>query len=159
MLAEKNRDERAAFAVRLSHRGHKIVINLLARIGLTALLFSYVFPALFGATIHFTGSFWPDAVLYGAVFAGVCFLFDLVIAFAIDLFGFLTLGIGYVLAGLFLLFGFWLIPAIQLQVFAHYFPDVFSIADWGHAILAGFLIMYVNWLTKPTARKQSRPSQ
>ena len=135
------------------------MINLLARIGLTALLFSYVFPALFGASIHFTGSFWPDAVLYGAVFAGVCFLFDLLIAFAIDLFGFLTLGLGYLLAGLFLLFGFWLIPAIQLQVFAHYFPDVFSIADWGHAILAGFLIMYVNWLTKPTARKQSRPSK
>lgn len=132
------------------------MFNLPARIGLTALLFSYIFPALFGAHVHFAGNFWPDAVLYGAVFAGVCFLFDLVIAFLIDLFGILTLGLGYILAGLFLLFGFWLIPAIQLQVFAHYFPHVFGITDWGHAILAGFLIMFVNWLTKPDSPARNR---
>jgi len=135
------------------------VINLLARIGLTALLFTYIFPALFGASVHFSGSLWPDAVLYGAVFAGVCFLFDLIIGFAINVFGIATLGLGYIVAGLFLLFGFWLIPAIQLQVFAHYFPHVFSISDWGHAILAGFLIMFVNWLTKPAARTQNPASK
>lgn len=134
------------------------MINLLARIGLTALLFSYVFPALFGASVHFNGSFWPDAVLYGAVFAGVCYLLDWVIAIAVTFFGIATAGLGFLLFGLFMLFGFWFIPAIQLQVFAHYFPNVFTVDGWGSAILAGLLIMFVNWLTKPSAPARSRPS-
>lgn len=126
------------------------MFNLIARIGLTAILFSFIFPFFFGANVHFNGNFWPDAILYSAVFAGVCWLFDLVIGFAIKVFAVATLGIGAILVVLFMIFGFWLIPAIQLQVFAHFFPDVFTISGWGSAILAGLVLMVTNWLTKPS---------
>lgn len=131
------------------------MIKLIARIGLTAILFSFIFPFLFGANVQFNGNFWPDAIIYAAVFAGVCWLFDVVISFAIKVFAIATLGIGAILVGLFFLFGFWLIPAIQLQVFAHYFPDVFSISGWGSAILAGLVLMFTNWLTAPAKQTNS----
>lgn len=120
----------------------RFVVNAL----LTAVLFCFVYPQ-FASGVQFHGQFWPEGVLYAGVFSLLATAIILVLRALIKAFALYTLGIGMLIVGPLLLFGFWLIPAIQLQVFALYFPAHFTVASWGSAIWAGFLLMVVNILT------------
>jgi uncharacterized membrane protein YvlD (DUF360 family) len=123
------------------------MIRILVRILLTALLFSTVFQAL-DIGVHFNGPFWPTAVGYAFVFGIVAWFVDLLIGLAAVAFSIVTLGLGLILVWLAQIFAFWLVPAIELQVFAHFFPQHFTTSGWGSAIIAGLLLLAVNWLTK-----------
>ncbi|MBU6455822.1 MAG: hypothetical protein KGS72_28890 [Cyanobacteria bacterium REEB67] len=113
------------------------MIKIAFRIALTALIFTFIFPMISG--VHFTGEFWPQGIAYGLLMAAVAYLFT----YVVGLFIVATLGIG----AIFVLFGFWLIPAIELQILAHFFPQNLAFDSWGSAILAGLLLMVVNIFT------------
>jgi len=111
--------------------------KLAIRILLSALVFTHVLPHIPGA--HFGATFWPEGVIYGALLAVVAYLFDWVLtAFAIG-----TLGLGVIL----IVLGFWFIPAIQLQILAHFFPHYLSFNGWGSATISGLIMCLVNLLT------------
>jgi uncharacterized membrane protein YvlD (DUF360 family) len=112
-------------------------MKLAIRILITALLFTFVFPMIPGA--HFTGGFWPDGIVYGLLMAVVAFAVSLaILAFTVG-----TAGLGAVL----IILGFWIIPAIQLQLLAHFFPKSLAFDGWGSAIICGLILMVVNILT------------
>jgi uncharacterized membrane protein YvlD (DUF360 family) len=113
------------------------MIKIAFRIALTALVFTFIFPMISG--VHFTGEFWPQGIAYGFLMAAVAYLFS----YVVGLFIVATLGIG----AIFVLFGFWLIPAIELQILAHFFPQNLAFDSWGSAILAGLLLMVINIFT------------
>lgn len=126
------------------------MIRFLLRIALTAVLFCFVFPEVLSG-VTFNGEFWPDGIIYATVFAITAFVVNFVIALGAAAFAVATLGLGLILLWLARIFLFWLIPAVQLMVFAHYFPEQFQIAGWGSAILAGLLLMVVNIITNSVA--------
>jgi hypothetical protein len=97
------------------------MIKIAFRIALTALVFTFIFPMISG--VHFTGEFWPQGIAYGFLMAAVAYLFS----YVVGLFIVATLGIG----AIFVLFGFWLIPAIELQILAHFFPQNLAFDSWG----------------------------
>lgn len=130
------------------------MLRLIVRVILTALLFSYVFPAVVPG-VQFHGNFWPQAFIYAAAFSLVAWAVRWLIGLGALVFSVATLGIGALLVFLALIFGFWMIPAIQLQVFAYYFPEHFTVASWGSAIVAGLLLMVVNFLTQKSSASSS----
>ena len=109
------------------------MINLALRMVLTAFVFTFIFPMIGGVQFH--GGFWPEGIACGLLLAAIGYAFS-ILAKAITL---ATFG----LFGLVLLLFFWLIPAIELQVIAHYFPQTLAFDGWGSAILAGFVLMVI----------------
>ncbi|MBS1995937.1 MAG: hypothetical protein JSS86_06485 [Cyanobacteria bacterium SZAS LIN-2] len=126
----------AVFTAKFTFKGIKMT-KLALRVLLTAFFLVFVLPLVPGA--HFTGGFWPEGVAYGVLMAAVTWAFGIAIAF----FTIGTLGLGAIL----LIFGFWLIPAMQLQLLAYYFPQNLAFDSWGSAILAGLVMMVINILT------------
>ena len=118
------------------------MLRLIVRILLTAVLFSFVFPKI-ASGVQFHGQFWPDSIISAIVFAMVSYLVGVLITLSATFLSVLTFG----LTVLVFVLGFWLIPAIQLQAFAHYFPEQLTIASWGSAIWGGLLLMVVNIMT------------
>jgi len=117
------------------------MIKFAIRILLSALVFTYIFPKIGG--VHFSGAFWPEGILYGVLMAAVSWVFvKLVQLFVVG-----TLGLGALIVIPFYLFGFWLIPALQLQALAHFFPQHLAFDGWGGAIIGGLVLMLVNLLT------------
>jgi hypothetical protein len=121
------------------------MINVAIRIFLSACVFTFLIPTIPGA--HFTGAFWPDGVVYGLLMAIVVYLFG----FAILAFTIGTKGFGFLLV----ILGFWLIPAIQLEILAHFFPQHLAFQSWGSAIVAGLVLMLVNLATASSDKKAS----
>ncbi len=113
---------------------------------ITAVVFCFVFPEV-NSGIQFHGPFWPEGVIYAGIFSIVASLVGLAIGAGATLFTVATRGVGLLLVVPALLLGFWLIPAIQLEVFAHYFPAHFTVASWGSAVWGGLILMLVNALT------------
>lgn len=130
------------------------MLKLALNVVLTAVLFCFVFPALLPGSVTFVGEFWPTGVLYAGIFTLTAFAVNLVIGLAAMAFTVATLGIGAILLVLARIFLFWLIPAVQLMVFAHYFPEQFQVAGWIPAIIAGLLLMVVNIFTNSVTAKQ-----
>ncbi len=134
------------------------MLRLIVRVLLTAVLFCFIFPKI-ASGVDFHGDFWPAGVIFAAVFAVIAHLINFGILFAARTFTRLTCGLGLLIIIPALVLGFWLIPAIQLQVVAHYFPEQFTIASWGSAIWAGLLLMVVNIITHTRASTTSSRSQ
>lgn len=122
------------------------MVRFIVRIFLTAILFCFICPKI-ASGVQFHGQFWPDGVLYAAVFAVVAYLVTLGIKLAETVFSLATLGLGLLIVIPLNLLGWWLVPAIQLQVFSSYYPEQFSVAGWGSAIWVGLLLMVVNGMT------------
>lgn len=119
----------------------RFVVNFI----INAFIFAYVLPVIDG--IHFQGSFFPEAVVYALFFTVVAWVvFYLVLASVV-----LTLGISC----LFILFGFWLLPAIELKLVAWLFPAHFAIDGWWPAILGGLILMIVHIICSFLLRSQS----
>ena len=122
------------------------MIRLALRFAITAALFCFVFPSLVPG-IRFHGHFWPEGIIYAAVFAGTAWIVDVLLWLAITFFALATFGIGLLLILPLRLLFFWLIPAIQLEVFAHWFPAHITIEGFGSAVVGGLILMVANWVT------------
>lgn len=119
----------------------RFAINVL----ITACLIAFVLPYIPG--VHFNGSFWPDAVIYGALFAVVSVVVNLLLLFISAAFTLATSGFGAIPVLILYILGWWLIPAIQLMALAHWFPQHLAIDSWFSAIIAGVVLLVVNLLT------------
>jgi uncharacterized membrane protein YvlD (DUF360 family) len=122
------------------------MIRFALRILLSAVMLFYVLPMIPG--FHFVGQFWPDAVVYGLLLAVVSW----VVAFVLGLIAVMTLGVG----AIFMIFGFWLIPAIQLALLSVWFPEHLVIDSFGTAVVAGLVLMVVNFITHKYRQRISR---
>lgn len=107
------------------------------RILLNAVVLMYILPELNGISFH--GEFWPQAVVAGFLFVLVAYI----VRWLLAAFTFLTFGLG----ALFILFFFWMIPALQLMLMAHWFPGYITIEGWGSAIIGGIIFMLINMIT------------
>lgn len=119
-------------------------MKFFANLIITALLLCFVFPAVTDGGVQFHGSFWPTGVLYAFIFGIVSTLTTLGIFLATGVITIATRGLALLAIVPAFILGFWLLPAVQLQVFAHYFPAHFTVSSWGAAIVAGFVMMVVN---------------
>lgn len=105
--------------------------------------------------IHFTGSFW-NAICYGIFFALVSFVVNLALMGASAVFGVATRGIGFFLVIILYILGWWIIPAIQLEVLAWWFPKHFAVDSFGYAILGGLVLMVFNFIVKVISASGSK---
>jgi uncharacterized membrane protein YvlD (DUF360 family) len=122
------------------------MVRFALRILLSAVMLMYVLPMIPG--FHFVGQFWPDAVVYGLLLAVVAWVLSILIA----LFAVMTLGLGTI----FIILGFWLIPAFQLALLSVWFPQHLVIDSFGTAIVAGLVMMLVNAVTHKFRSSVSR---
>lgn len=121
------------------------MIRFILNVLLTALAFSFLMPLLGG--IHFSGSF-GNAIVYSLLLGLVSIVVNIALLAATAAFGIATAGAGAVLMFFLYLLGFWLIPAIQLEVLAWWFPKHLQIDSFGYAILGSLILMVINFLTK-----------
>ncbi len=128
------------------------MIRLLINSAITAAFFCFVCPEL-ASGVQFHGDFFPTAILYGAAFGVVSWLVGFAILAAEASFAVATRGLGLLVLIPLNLFFYWLLPAIQIEAMAHFFPQHFTVTSWGAAIWAGLLLLVVNFLTRPTAKK------
>ena len=117
------------------------IIRILA----TAFACAYIFPKIDG--ISFTGAFFPDGVVYGVLFAITAWIVTRIFQWASVAFSIGTLGAGLLIVVPLWLFGFWLLPAVQLMVCAWLFPANLAVNSWFGAIVAGLILMFINGLT------------
>ncbi len=125
------------------------MIRILINAVITAAFFCFVCPEFVGG-VQFHGDFFPTAILYGAAFSVVSFLVGAGILLAEGAFTLATKGLGLLVLIPLNVFGFWLLPAVQIEAMAHYFPAHFTVSSWGAAIWAGLLLMVVNYLLRPS---------
>lgn len=121
------------------------MISFVIRILATAFAFTYVFPKIDG--IAFSGAFFPDGVVYGVLFAITAWVVTKLAKLASVAFSVGTLGAGLLIVVPLWLFGFWLLPAVQLKVCAWLFPANLAVYSWFGAIVAGLILMLINGLT------------
>lgn len=129
------------------------MIRFALRTLFSAFVLAYVLPVIPG--VHFYGSFFPDAVVYGVLFAVVSWVVNWLLKFAAVAFTLATFGIGAVFAVLAYIVGWWLIPAIQLEALAAWFPHHMHIDSFGSAILAGLLWLVINAVLLERPKKKS----
>lgn len=120
--------------------------QFLARVLINGLLLAFILPALL-PSIAFHGAFWPEGVVAGALFALVVVGVELLL----NVFGLVTLGIGFILRWLL----WFVVPALQLLAMAHWFPQYLTVGSFGAALLGGFVLMIVNGLTNSTPTGRS----
>ncbi|GEM_PF-258678 len=130
------------------------MVRLAIRVLITAFVFTYVVPMIGGA--HFSGSFWPEGVIYGLLFAATAFVVGRALGYVTAALAIGTLGFGCLFVIPLYLFCFWLLPAAELMVLAHFFPQHLAFNGWGSAILAGLVLLFVNVVT--TAERTKRAS-
>ncbi len=129
------------------------MIRLIVRVLLTAVLFRYVFPKIANG-VHVSGGL-ANCIIYAAVFSLLAYVFVLLLRLTVNTFSVITDGMSHLISAPVLILGFWLIPALQLEVFAHFFPQQISVASWGSAIWAGLFVMIVNTVTSSELSKSS----
>jgi|JI9StandDraft_1071089.scaffolds.fasta_scaffold11660_8 hypothetical protein len=112
-------------------------MKFIAHIILSAILFSFVFPAIVpGIEMH--GSFLPQGIICGFLFAVAGWFLGLFLS----IFAFSTLGLGLVIIYVLQMF----IPVLQLQLMASWFPGYLSVDSWESATVGGLCIFAINWL-------------
>lgn len=114
------------------------MLSFVLRVLLNAVVLMYILPELSGITFH--GEFWPQAMVAGLLFVVVSY----VVMWLLKAFTVLTLGIG----ALYILLFFWMIPAMQLMLMAHWFPQYLTIDGWTPAIIGGIIFMIINLISK-----------
>jgi len=132
-----------------STRKDNTMFQFLARVLINGLFLAFLLPALV-PSVAFHGEFWPQGVAAGAIFALVTIAVELLL-FA---FGLVTLGFGFVLR----LLLWFVVPALQLLAMAHWFPQYLTVGSFGAALIGGFLLMIVNWVTNSTPTGSTRSS-
>jgi len=134
------------------------MLKFALRVLLTAVAFSFIFPKLTPG-VAIAGQFWPEGIIAALVFAVTAYIIGVVINLAATAFAIGTLGFGLLLIVPLYLLGFWLIPAIQLQVAASWFSEIFTVSSWWSAIGAGLILMIINAMTASYSRSSSNSSR
>ncbi len=112
-------------------------MKFIAHILLSAILFSFVFPAIVpGIEMH--GSFLPQGIICGFLFAVAGWFLSLFLS----IFAFSTLGLGLVIIYVLQMF----IPVLQLQLMASWFPGYLSVDSWESATVGGLCVFAINCL-------------
>lgn len=120
------------------------MVRMIARLLLSALAFTLLFPAIPGMDFH--GNF-AQALVLSVVFSIMLWLVD-VLALAIS--AALTIStLGLALLWLIPLWfiGFWLLPAVTLKVVAEMMPAHLTINGWLPAILGGLVMLVISMAT------------
>ena len=121
------------------------MFSFLLRSVVLAAIFCFVLPE-YAPGVVFHGEFFPEGIVWAAIFSVVA---NLVVLGVLAAGGAVALmGGGVVLFFEIIAFclGFWLIPALQLQAMAHFFPAHFTVDSWGAAIWASLVMAVANWV-------------
>lgn len=118
--------------------------SLLIEVLLTGLFFWLLMPKIKGA--RFTGSA-LEAFLYAAVFQLVMLGVQYALFLGAMLVGVATLGIGLIIVAFGIIFFFWMLPAVGLQVMAWAFPRSFGFDTWTPAILSGLVLLLISMIS------------
>lgn len=113
-------------------------------------------PHIPGFSFH--GQFLPHALIYAVVFALTAFVVNAAAYLATGVVSLVTLGLALLVIWPLRLLGWWLLAAYQLMIVARMFPEHLSISGWQSALLAGLVVMVVNFLTNKWAADVSRNS-
>ncbi|MBS1994475.1 MAG: hypothetical protein JSS83_28375 [Cyanobacteria bacterium SZAS LIN-3] len=108
---------------------------------LSAIAIILIVPHISGAYFH--GNI-VTGLAMGAALAAVAWILGKIA----EVFTVVTVGLGGCLIAIFLLFFFWLIPAIELRIVAHYFPQYLGFSGWGPAILSGLAFMVISFIAR-----------
>lgn len=133
------------------------MISFLLRSTVLAAIFCFVLPH-FAPGVAFHGEFFPGGILWAMVFSVVANLTVLAILGAAGIFAIAAGGVALIFEFFAFLLGFWLIPALQLQVMAYFFPAQFTVDSWGAAIWASLIIAAANWLIFRLGKEFTRRS-
>lgn len=111
------------------------MIWFILRVFALGAVFAYFFPA-FVPGVHLHGGFWPEAVVCGFLFA----LVGIGLVILLTVFTVLTLGLGSIITYI----GLLVLPILQLQTLAYYFPERLTVDGWESATVGGICIWVVN---------------
>ncbi len=121
------------------------MISFLLRSVIIAAIFCFVFPH-FAPGVVFHGAFWPEGILWAMVFTVVCNFVVLGLLAGAAALAVATGGVALIFEAAVFLLGFWLIPALQLQTMAHFFPEQFTVVGWGAAIWGSLVMAVAYWV-------------
>lgn len=119
--------------------------RLILRIIALALAFTFVFPKIAG--FSFTGEFFPDALIYSALFSVTALVVNAVAYIAVAIAGVVTFGLALLIIWPIRLLGWWALAAYQLLLLARLFPEQLHVDGWQPALLAGLGVVVINVLT------------
>lgn len=131
------------------------MIAFLLRSVIIAAIFCFVFPH-FAPGVVFHGEFFPEGILWSMAFSVVCNVVVLGLLAGAGALALATGGLALILEFFVFLFGFWLIPALQLQTMAHFFPAQFSVDSWGSAIWASLVMAVAYWVIDRLGKEFAR---
>lgn len=129
------------------------MLTFIVRVLITAFAIQFVLPMVNG--IHFTGTFFPDAIVYAVLFGVVSWVVDLLLTLVAVVLTGATGGLAAPLVVLSLILGWWLIPALQLQALASWFPHHFAVDGWVPAILGGLVMLVINYFTRKLSSRSA----
>ncbi|MBX9948200.1 MAG: phage holin family protein [Candidatus Obscuribacterales bacterium] len=120
------------------------MFKFLLKTAATALAFMYVLPALPG--IEFKGGF-LDAAILAIVFAFLLWVVEVAAMMLATVWTITTLGLALLILIPLWIFGFWIFPALALELVAFVAPDHLSIHGFLPPILGGLTMMIISMLT------------
>lgn len=120
------------------------MLKFLLKTVATALAFIYILPALPG--IEFKGGF-IDAAILAIVFACLLWVVEALAMMIATVWTISTLGLALLILIPLWIFGFWLFPALALELVAFVAPDHLTVHGFLPPILGGLTMMVISMLT------------
>ncbi len=129
------------------------MIRMIARLLLSALAFTLLFPIIHGMDFH--GNF-AQALILSVVFAIMLWLVDLVALAVSAALTISTLGLALLWLIPLWILGFWLLPAVALKVVSCLMPERLTIDGWLPAILGGLVMLFISMITSGITWRANR---
>lgn len=120
------------------------MLKFLLKTAATALAFMYVLPAIPG--IQFKGGF-IDAAILAIIFAFLLWVVEAAAMMLATVWTISTLGLALLILIPLWIFGFWVFPALALELVAFVAPDHLSIHGILPPILGGLTMLIISMLT------------
>lgn len=120
------------------------MFKFLLKTAASALAFIYLLPALPG--IEFKGGF-IDAAILAIIFAFLLWVVEAIAKVIATVWTISTLGLALLILIPLWIFGFWIFPALALELVAFVAPDHLSIHGFLPPILGGLTMMIISMLT------------
>ncbi len=120
------------------------MFKFLLKTAASALAFIYILPALPG--IEFKGGY-IDAAILAIVFACLLWVVETLAKVIATVWTISTLGLALLLLIPLWIFGFWLLPALALELVAFLAPDHLTIHGFLPAILGGLTMLVISMFT------------
>jgi hypothetical protein len=113
---------------------------------LSGLIFAFIIPHIQGAYFH--GGY-GAGIIFGLVMA----LTGTLLAIGVGLFLVSTVGVFIIPVIIFMLLGFWLVPAAELRILAYFWPGTLGFTGWWPAIVAGLGFLVINLIMAKRRKK------